>query len=321
MKSPKFWLALTLLLTPHAVHSASLDGPRLGMVFDPTVRALRPILGIPGAAILGEPLDLGLDLRRTAVSPQQDYVLATEGEHNQVVVLTAGHAPVFVAGADRGPDALVLSPGGQVAALYFKGRNRIEVVSGLPAAPRVATALFLSAGSTVSALAIGDDQTVLAAVGSTLYWVSHSGEVPVLTNLHKISAIALMSTHGAIVADAATNQIHRVRNITGALETDILAGPRDGISSPVAVAVSRDNRRAFVANGKSGTVAMLDLQGKIGVTRISCACTPTGLDRLAGDNVFRLTEPSNQPMWVLEASAGASRILFVPADLPRSSKK
>jgi hypothetical protein len=321
MKSPKSWLALTLLLAPATVNPASLEGPRLGMVFDRTARALRPISGIPGAAILGEPLDLGLDLRRTAVSPQQDYVLATEGEHNQVIVLTAGHVPVFVAGADRGPDELVLSPGGQAAALYFKDRNRIEIVSGLPAAPRVATALFLSAGSTLSALAIGDDQTVLAGVGGAVYWVSHSGEVPVLTNLQKISAIVLTSTQFAIVADAATNQIHRVRNITGAIETDILAGPVEGISSPVAVAVSRDNRRVFVANGKSETVALLDLRGKIGVTRISCACTPTGLDRLAGDNVFRLTEPSNRPMWVLEARTGGSRIVFVPADLPRSTKK
>jgi len=46
-----------------------------------------------------------------------------------------------------------------------------------------------------------------------------------------------------------------------------------------------------------------------------------GLDRLDGDNLFRLTEPSNKPMWVLEASAKETRVVFVPAALARSSAK
>jgi hypothetical protein len=91
-----------------------------------------------------------------------------------------------------------------------------------------------------------------------------------------------------------------------------VAGPKEGIASPVAVAISNDGKRAFVANGKSGTIAILDLQAKTQVGELTCQCTPTGLDRLAGVDVFRLTEPSNRPMWVLEAAAHQSRIVFVP---------
>src|SRR5258706_5783343 len=125
----------------------------------------------------------------------------------------------------------------------------------------------------------------------------------------------------ALVADAAANQIHRLQNVTSGLETDVLAGPAQGIAAPVAVAMSSDSRRAFVANGKSGVVAILDLQGKAPVQKIACGCKLTGLDRLDGDNLFRLTEPSNKPMWVLEAGAKETRIVFVPADLARGSAK
>jgi hypothetical protein len=81
----------------------------------------------------------------------------------------------------------------------------------------------------------------------------------------------------------------------------------------VALAVSDDGRRMFVANGKSRTVAIISLSGHAGATLIACGCTPTGLDRLAGGEVFRLTEPSDLPMWILEATRHQPRVLFVPA--------
>ncbi len=273
---------------------------------------------------MGEPLKLGLDIRRIAISPQQDYALAAEGDHNDVVVLSLGRSTVtsvLVHGTYRGPDQMVLSPGGRVAALHYKDRNRIQVLSGLPASPKVVEELFLSPGALPSALAVGDDETVLAGVGSSVYWVTRSGEVPVLTSLQKVSAITMPSARMALVADAAANQIHRLQNITSGLETDILAGPAQGISAPVAVAISSDNRHAFVANAKSGMIAILDLQGKAPVKKMACGCKLTGLERLEGEDVFRLTEPSNRPMWVLEASAKETRVVFVPADLARRSAK
>jgi hypothetical protein len=324
MNAQRFWLTFALLTAPAAVYPASLEGPRMGMVFDTSIRALRPIFGIPGASIMGDPLKTELDLRRVAISPQQDYALAAQGDHNEIVVLRFDRAPMtspLVPGTHRGPDQMVFSPGGRVAAVHYKDRNRVQVLSGLPASPKVVDELYLSGSALPSALAVGDDNTVLAGVGTSVFWVTRSGEVPVLTGVRKVSAITLTTARLALVADGATNQIHRLLNLTSALETDILAGPAQGIAAPVAVAVSSDSRRAFVANGKSGTVAILDLQGKTPVRKISCGCKLTGLDRLDGDNLFRLTEPSNRPMWVLEASAKETRVVFVPAALARSSAK
>ena len=131
---------------------------------------------------MGDPLETELDLRRVAISPQQDYALAAEGDHNEVVVLRFDRAPMtstLVPGAHHGPDQMVFGPGGRVAAVHYKDRNRIQVLSGLPGSPKVVDELYLSGSALPSALAVGDDNTVLAEWG-TRYWVAQY-EVPVLT--------------------------------------------------------------------------------------------------------------------------------------------
>lgn len=324
MNARKSWFAIALPMFPFLVAGGSIEGPRLGVVFDSAQNALRPILGIPGAATLGKPLEGALDLRKTAIS--QSCVLATQGEHNQVVVLSLKQTPLTpfaVPGADRGPDELVLSAGGQAALLYYKKeRNLIQVLSGLPASPKVSAELYLSAGQSASALAVSDDgKTVLAGAGSKVFLVTGTGEVPLLSELGSVAAITIPAAGTAFIADGGNNQIYRLRGLGGNMETDVVAGPKQGISSPAAVAVSRDGSRAFVANSKSETISIIELTGQISVTKIACRCAPTGLSQLSGGDVFRLTEPSNHPIWVMDASARDPRVLFVPPDLAGGSQK
>ncbi len=319
------WVSVATVLAPVLVMAATIQGPQLGFVFDATKKEVRPILGIPGAAVLGEPLEMGVELRSVAISPLEDYILAVSGEHNQVSVFAVGHTPltsVAVQGADRGPDQMVLSPSGRAAAVYYKDRYRIEVVGGLPAAPKVASEVYLSSGQSPSAIAISDDgRTVLVAVGGTVFQLTAGSEVPVLTGLGKVSALTIAAAGTAVVADSERNQIQRIRGIGGGIETDVIAGPHDGISDPVAIAVSRDNSRAFVANGHAGTLTTIELTSQPTVTHVTCGFTPSGLERLAGGEVFRLTEISNRPMWVMDAGGREPRFLFVPAELAQSGGK
>ncbi len=325
MNARRRWVAVAMLLAPVVAGAATIQGPQLGFVFDASKKEVRPMLGIPGAAVLGEPLELGAELRSVVVSPAQDYVLAVAGEHNQVTAFAVSHTPVtsaIVQGADRGPDEMVLSPSGQAAVLYYKNAERLEIVAGLPAAPKVSSVFYLSAGQSPSAIAISDDgKTVLAAVSGTVYHLTSGSEVPVMTGLGKVSAMTIPADSTALVADGGRNQIQRIRGIGGAIETDVVAGPHDGISGPVALAVSHDNSRAFVANGKAKTLATIQLTGQASVTHVACSFAPTGLERLSGTDVFRLTEMSSLPLWVVAAAGSEPRFLFVPAELARSSGK
>jgi len=67
------WL---LLAAPLAAGAASLAGPHLGLMFDPGAKQIRPLLGIPGAATIGAPFPLTVNIERAWVAPGQDYALA-----------------------------------------------------------------------------------------------------------------------------------------------------------------------------------------------------------------------------------------------------
>lgn len=318
------WSATLSILLPLLAAGATIQGPELGFIFDSGKGVLRPILGIPGAAVIGQPMALGVEVRKLAISPLNDYVLAVAGEHNQAMVFATNRAPlagVLVQGADRGADQIAISAGGKAAALYYEAGSRIEVVTGLPTAPKVSSKLYLSAGQTLTAIAISDDgHTLLAGAGDRVFEAAAGGEVPVLAELGHVSAISIPATGTAFVADSGRNQIYRVQGIGAGIETGLIAGPKDGINSPVAVAVSQDGSRVFVANAKPGSASVIDLKGETATRTIACGCTPSGLERLAGNETFRLTEMSGRPMWMLDAGGSEPRLLFVPAELESSQK-
>jgi len=324
MNTLRFRFAL-LLLTVGVLFAATLDGPRMGLMFDPHNKSLRPILGIPGAATLGGPLEVGVEFDTAAVSPLQDYVILTTGERRIVELINLNHlplAPRAIPGVERSPDVITFSPSGGAAALYHKYRGLIQVLTGLRTSPRVSAELYLSGRIQPTALAVSEDGgAVLAGVGQSVYWVSASGEVPLIKGLSKITAIAFTVGHTALVADGVKNQVYRVHAATTAAEVEVVAGAQEGVKSPVALAFSRDNRYAFVANAKSGGIVKLDLTEKTVIEKISCGCTAATLDRLGADDVFRLTAASDRPMWVLDGTGQKSRVVFVPVDVPRSSAK
>ena len=74
MRLDSYLLLATLVPVVNA--QSGLATPALGYAYDPGVRAIRSILGIPGAAVLGAPLRLGFLPRAAAVAPRQNYALA-----------------------------------------------------------------------------------------------------------------------------------------------------------------------------------------------------------------------------------------------------
>ena len=94
---------------------------------------------------------------------------------------------------------------------------------------------------------------------------------------------------------------------------EMIASGRDGLGAPIAVE-SDSAGRIFVAD-QAGNVTILD-RSHGSVVSLPCGCTPTGLFRLSGTATFRLTEPSDGPMWVLDASGADARIVAVPPGAP-----
>jgi hypothetical protein len=79
-----------------------------------------------------------------------------------------------------------------------------------------------------------------------------------------------------------------------------------------------DTVRVLVANAGTANLTILARDGAPAVS-IPCGCQPAGLTRLAGNSVYRLTEPSKDPMWLLDAGAADARIVAVPPDRSQSA--
>src|SRR5581483_4409199 len=130
-------------------------------VFDGTARALRPILGLPGASLLGNPVGFGFDATAAFIAPRQDAAFAVSSDGSfHLFRLDAGNVTEqSFNGIGSTPDRVVFSPSGTAAALYAGGS--IAVVKGLPASPVIAGGVDLSPGTNLDSLAVSDDGAVL----------------------------------------------------------------------------------------------------------------------------------------------------------------
>jgi hypothetical protein len=296
----------------------TLSGPRLGLVFDRAAGGLRPISGIPGAATTGEPLALGLTISRAEISPAQDAALVVNARNSSVVLIRASGSDWVAAsldGAQPAPDSMAFSPGGSAAALYY-GTGRVQILTGLPAAPSTPAEIDVSSlPAPVTAMAVDDTGSfLLMAAGQaesvSLYRVPVGSAPVLLGSFRSVSSVRLFNAgQQALVTDTLAATVYQVTGLTGAGVTQVVASASDGIQGLVAADTDSAGQRVFVADG-SGTVFIFDRSGGPATT-IACACVPTGLFRLAGAATFRLTEPAGGPLQVLDANS-APRIVAVP---------
>ena len=84
--------------------------PLLGYAFDAGAGAIRPLRGIPGAAVLGDVLDAGFPMASAVMAPQQNFALALAADGQpRLVSFGAGGAAVPLEGAMATPDRMVLA--------------------------------------------------------------------------------------------------------------------------------------------------------------------------------------------------------------------
>jgi len=296
---------------------ATLSGPRLGLVFDPAAGNLRPISGIPGAAMTGEPLSLGFIIARAAISPTGDAALVVEASSSVALVHATGGDWV-AASLDEvqpAPDQMVFSPSGEAAALYY-ATGRVQVLTGLPGAASVAGEIDVSSlPAPVTAMAVDDaGNFLLMAAGQaepvSLYLVPMASAPSQVTTFRSISALQLFNSgQQALVTDALASTVYQITDPAGAAALQIVASPSDGIQGLVAAESDAAGQRVFAATA-AGTVFIFD-RSVGAATTLDCACAPAGLFPLTGAATFRLTELAGGPLQVLDAS-GAPRIVAVP---------
>jgi len=224
-----------------------------------------------------------------------------------------------------GAARIAASPTGDAAAFYYGDSRTVKVITGLPGSPVVSwTAELPELAGGLAALAISDGgRGVLAAgteQGLVLLAAPDLGARTLWAVAGSPSVAFFVNSLDFVVADGALNRVVVVRDPKGDAQVLQIADASQGVSGPVAVTTASDGRRVFVANAEPPGVLALSLAGEDPIT-LSCACRPTGLDRLAGDGVFRLNEARQGPLWLLDDTGASPRIVFVPYEPSQPSPR
>ena len=324
-------LILVLLLLPPAGAQgmASVASPSLGFAYDASLGAIRPIRGIPGAAILDDPIDVGFPVAAATVSPRQDYALALSANDRQVRLIrfqNGGRRALPVNNAMASPDRMILSPSGHAAVLYQQGSGRLQILAGLPESP-----VAQDVGTAVpggSGIAVSDDGSLVLLVpggqdSDPVWLLGPDGNSLQLPLPGSSVAVSFRRDSHDVLALTRTGDLYLAWNVDTNLDLRQVYVGDDQTSSPIAVQFSPDGARAYTANA-TGTLAAFDLATGEANT-ISCQCSPTGLQPLSSGMLFRLNEISGGPLLLLDGSGAAPRVWFVPptqiaADSQRSGQ-
>ena len=294
------WALILGLAGAAAAQQGTVAGPSSGVVFDRTAGALRPVLGVPGAATLGEGMALAYGVNWIAVAPRFDSAVAAaqDGSLHFLRLTSGGISERTVAGISSVPREALFSPSGTAAALEWSGEA--QIVTGLPDAPALTGAPTRLGARGTRAAALSDDGAVLLVTDGNTVQIAGSGTEVAAGSL----AAFAPGSHDAAIANG--TGLSLVRDVTGAAQSIVLAA--EGVTNPVAVAFSADGANVFVA-GAAGVTEWPTGSGFS--VFVSCPCQPATLAAMGA--LFRLNEPGQGPLWLFDPTGQTPRTVFVPA--------
>jgi hypothetical protein len=287
--------------------AAQISAPSLGLVYDAQNQALRRISGMPGAATLSDPVLNGI--ASAAIAPDHSFAIVNDGDYQ--LYTSAGLRPLPTGLPN--PARIVFSPAGQTAAFYADGT--FTLVTGLPAQPALQT---VAAPGPVSQFAVTAAGVLLMSIvqarGEGIFAIPPQGQPAHLLDVTQTGAI-VFSKDGtnAWIADTAENRVWSLTALDAQPSAVPIATASDGVDAPLALALSPNAQRLYIANGGTASIIAYDMTQNAAISSTPCACQPTALSPLAAASVFALTGLSSGPLWIFDASPPVPQTLFVPA--------
>jgi hypothetical protein len=297
---------------------ASVGAPAMGYAFDASRGAIRPIHGIPGAAVLGDPLDAGVSLASASIAPLQNFALATTVDEPSIRLISWTAGKVSTAPAESAiarPDRILFSPSGSSALLISDGPPaRLQVLTGLPGSLAVEEIDISSMTGPVGSAAISDDGKLVllsdAGQPDAQGWLLDSDRRQVMLTIPgRETSFAFRANSHDAAAISRSGDLYVLQDLGGNSAVRNVAPGADETAGAVGLWMSSDGGHAYAATSV-GNVTDFDLATGARQSS-SCQCALTGVQFLK-PGLFRLTEVSARPLMVLDTSA-APRIWFVPA--------
>lgn len=287
--------------------SGVIGGLVSGVVFDAPSGGLRPVLGAPGAAYLGPPVARGFEAVSVAPDGRRAIALAQGRLYSIDDVL--GGAPVRELAHEAGRWELAAWNSDSSRVALWLG-DRLLLVSAEGTVVRLGVEGLDGA---VRALAVADRGAVLAGVeGAGVYLLEEGAAPALLAPMAEPVSIALAGDR-AWVADRARREVLEIRRYREAPELVLFANAAQGVTDPVALAVSHREAALWVADAAGKKAVKLDLASGAAVVELAFDFEPSRLEAL-GEAVFVLNERLGEgdALEVLVGGAAPS-VYFVPA--------
>jgi hypothetical protein len=308
----RFYSSVLFSLLPvfsAGAQDGSVSMPSLGFAFDSNLAAIRPIRGIPGAALVADPLDAGFPIRAAFIAPLQDFALAAPADDSPLRLIrfqtirpglqNSSYDLRPLDGALSSPDRAVFSPSGHSAVLYASG-GRAQILTGLPDQPAMRD--LETAGA--APMAISDDGSLVVVDGIVL----NAGGSPSSLSLPLSTvAVAFRGNSRDFLAVTTNGDVYLIRDA----EARLVYSGDEQTAEPVAIQFSPDGARAYTATAR-GALSTIDL-GSGSLTSVSCGCRAAALEPLNSRGLFRVTSVSRPPLQLFDVSGSEPRVWFVPS--------
>lgn len=275
-----------------------IASPTLGFV--PEGFGIRTMQGIPAAGAIGPILETGRNLALITISPGQNYILATDADTGEVVLVTPAGGTLAttsaVPGATASPDSITMSPNGSSAVLCCDETNRAQIVTGLPGSPSIREIDVSSLDAPAFPIAVSDDGNWLAigTQDSGVYLFAGDGSMTTIPIGDLVTGLAFFYNRDAL-AIATRSQIFTADPVSGGPLVQVgNLNPESnaGDFASIDVGVSTDNQRIVAAQG--GLLTTVNLATGVATT-LDCGCQPEGLFGLGGA-IFRITGSGALPV-------------------------
>jgi hypothetical protein len=301
--------------TAQVSSSAQLQAPVLGFLVSNTPLAVRPIFGVPGAVVVGDPLTLPGDVTRVTMAPNQKYALTEQNDTPEMGLLPltdSGAGDIqTIPGSLSHADRVAFSPSGTSAVIYSASLQRLQLLTGLDTATPAVSDMNLDAisGTPLTALAVSDDaQAVLAGLSDgtngAVWLLSTQAQATQLMPASVPSAIRFLpQSQDAILADSGWKQVTTLTAVIAQFSSRLLAGESQGVNAPADLDVSPESGRAWVADAGGSSLLVIDITSGI-VASIDSPLAPSSLLRLTGRSVFLVTaqDGTSTGVWAPEAA-------------------
>ena len=308
-------------ITHASAQPAAVKIPGIGFVWDGRSQQIRPIHGIPGAAIVGEGAGKA-GYASAVISPRHDLALAVSVDNDRVRLIRLSSGDVQdVPGIDASPSRMSFSPSG-TAALAIG--SKLQVLTGLADSITVQDLALPPDAGEPTAIALSDDGRLVlfaARSGDTAStWLLAPGISPLQVAVPGPIAAATFQPGGRdAFALGPDGTIYQILNSSIPGEVRPLHPGSSQTTDPVAVRVSGDGKRVYTVN-RPGTAAVIDLAAA-SVVAVDCGCAPTGLEPSTSANLYRITEISDRPVMLFDVSTPTPRVWFVPSDAPSADSQ